>query len=181
VEWSNPYVYTSGVTRWADVITPIAAMTYRIRETGGGTLNVTEIYFGNNTIDLKMSPVSRDTYLSFAQKFLQARPTTYYFNKHLIPSLNIWPTPTSNYQVLQYSFIRTMYDAGTFFNTTSVPAKMYPALAAGLTWMLAVKYKPEMADNLKAQYEETFAIATAKDSENVDLTLNYDIGDYYEN
>jgi hypothetical protein len=181
VEWSNPYVYTAGVTRWADVITPMLAMTYRIRETGGGTLNITEIYFGNNTIDLKMSPVSRDTYLSFAQKFLQARPTTYYFNKALIPKLDIWPTPTSDYQVLQYSFIRTMYDAGTFFNTTSVPAKMYPALAAGLTWMLAVKYKPETADNLKAQYEETFAIATAKDSENVDLTLNYDIGNYYEN
>jgi hypothetical protein len=181
VEWSNPYVYTAGVTRWADVITPMPAMTYRIRETGGGTLNITEIYFGNNTIDLKMSPVSRDTYLSFAQKFLQARPTTYYFNKALIPKLDIWPTPTSDYQVLQYSFIRTMYDAGTFFNTTSVPAKMYPALAAGLTWMLAVKYKPEMADNLKAQYEETFAIATAKDSENVDLSLNYDIGSYYEN
>jgi hypothetical protein len=156
-------------------------MTYRIRETGGGTLNITEIYFGNNTIDLKMSPISRDTYLSFAQKFLQARPTTYYFEKTLIPKINIWPTPTSDYQVLQYSFIQTMYDAGTFFNTTSVPAKMYPALAAGLTWMLAVKYKPEMADSLKAQYEETFALATSKDSENVDLTLNYDIGNYYEN
>jgi hypothetical protein len=38
-----------------------------------------------------------------------------------------------------------------------------------------------MADSLKAQYEETFALATSKDSENVDLTLNYDIGNYYEN
>jgi hypothetical protein len=175
------YQYSADVVAWFDVPTPINARSYRIRETGGYTLDIEELYFNNNVIDLKMSPVSRDTYLSFAQKFLQARPTTYYFEKTLIPKINIWPTPTSDYQVLQYSFIQTMCDAGTFFNTTSVPAKMYPALAAGLTWMLAVKYKPEMADNLKAQYEETFAIATAKDSENVDLTLNYDIGGYYEN
>lgn len=175
------YQYSADVVAWFDVPTPINARAYRIRETGGYTLDIEELYFNNNVIDLKMSPVSRDTYLSFAQKFLQARPTTYYFEKTLIPKINIWPTPTSDYQVLQYSFIQTMCDAGTFFNTTSVPAKMYPALAAGLTWMLAVKYKPEIADNLKAQYEETFAIATARDSENVDLTLNYDIGNYYEN
>ena len=181
VDWTHPYAYQTGVTRWADVITPVSAMTYRVRETGGSTLSLQEIYFGNTTIDLKISPVSRDTYLSFSQKYLQGRPTTYYFDKSLIPNINIWPTPTSDYLVLQYSFIRTMYDAGEFYNTTSVPARMYPALAAGLTWMLAVKYKPELADNFKAQYDEAFTLATANDSENVDMTIGYDLNSYYEN
>ena len=181
VDWTHPYSYTAGITRWADVITPVSATTYRIREIGGATLNIQEIYFTNNTIDLKISPVSRDTYLSFSQKFLQTRPSTYYFDKSLTPVLNIWPTPTSDYLVLQYSFIRTMYDAGEFFNTVSVPAKMYPALAAGLTWMLARKYNPEIVDAMKAEYDEAFTLATAKDSENVDLSMNYDIGNYYEN
>lgn len=178
VEWTHPYAYTAGVTRWADVITPVNAMTYRIREIGGAVLDIQEIYFGNNTVDLKISPVSRDTYLSFSQKYLLGRPTTYYFDKSLTPILNIWPTPTNDYLVLQYSFIRTMYDAGQFYNTTSVPARMYPALAAGLTWMLATKYKPELADSFKAQYDEIFTLATANDSENVDLTLNYDLSCY---
>ena len=44
--------------------------------------------------------------------------------------------------------------------------------------MLATKYKPELADSFKAQYDETFTIATANDSENVDLTLNYDLSCY---
>ena len=178
VDWTHPYAYSTGVTRWADVITPVSAMTYRIREIGGATLNIQEIYFGNNTIDLKISPISRDTYLSFSQKYLLGRPTTYYFDKSLTPVINIWPTPTDDYLVLQYSFIKTMYDAGEFYNTTSVPARMYPALCAGLTWMLAVKYKPEMADSFKVQYDETFTLATSNDSENVDLTLNYDLGKY---
>lgn len=181
VDWTHPYAYQTGVTRWADVVTPVAAMTYRVREIGGATLNIQEIYFGNTTIDLKITPVSRDTYLSYSQKYLQGRPSTYYFDKSLLPNINIWPTPTSDYLVLQYSFIRTMYDAGEFYNTTSVPARMYPALAAGLTWMLAVKYKPEMADVFKAQYDETFTLATANDSENVDMTIGYDLNSYYEN
>ena len=181
VDWTHPYAYQTGVTRWADVITPVQAMTYRVREIGGAILNVQEIYFGNTTIDLKISPVSRDTYLSFSQKYLQGRPTTYYFDKSLIPNINIWPTPTNDYLVLQYSFVRTMYDVGEFFNTTSVPARMYPALAAGLTWMLAVKYKPELADSFKAQYDEAFTLATANDSENVDMTIGYDLNSYYAN
>lgn len=181
VDWTHPYAYQTGVTRWVDVVTPVAAMTYRVREIGGATLNIQEIYFGNTTIDLKITPVSRDTYLSYSQKFVQGRPSTYYFDKSLEPNINIWPTPTADYRVLQYSFVRTMYDAGEFFNTTSVPARMYPALAAGLTWMLAVKYKPEMADSFKAQYDETFTLATANDSENVDMTIGYDLNSYYEN
>jgi hypothetical protein len=156
-------------------------MTYRVREIGGATLDIQEIYFGNNTIDLKISPVSRDTYLSFSQKYLQGRPTTYYFDKSLSPNINLWPTPTNDYLVLQYSFVKTMYDAGEFYNTTSVPARMYPALAAGLTWMLSVKYKPEMADVFKAQYDEVFTLATSNDSENVDMTIGYDLNSYYEN
>jgi hypothetical protein len=184
VNWFNvftlpaAYPYQANLIAWFDVPTPVKARAYRIRETGGFTLDLDEIYFTNNILDLKISPVSRDTYLSFSQKFIQGRPSTYYFDKSLIPVLNIWPTPTDDYRVLQYSFIRTMYDAGAFYNTTSVPARMYPALAAGLTWMLAVKYKPEMADSFKAQYDETFTLATSNDSENVDISLNYDLGKY---
>lgn len=181
VDWTHPYEYQTGVTRWADVIVPVSAMTYRVREIGGATLDIQEIYFGNSTIDLRITPISRDTYLSYSQKYLQGRPTTYYFDKSLIPNINIWPTPSNDYLVLQYSFVRTMYDAGEFYNTTSVPARMYPALAAGLTWMLSVKYKPEMADSFKAQYDEVFTLATANDSENVDMTIGYDLNSYYEN
>lgn len=181
VDWTHPYSYETGVTRWVDVVTPVAAMTYRIREIGGATLDIQEIYFGNSTIDLRITPISRDTYLSYSQKYLQGRPTTYYFDKSLTPNINIWPTASNDYLVLQYSFVRTMYDAGEFYNTTSVPARMYPALAAGLTWMLSVKYKPEIADVFKTQYDEVFTLATANDSENVDMTIGYDLNSYYEN
>ncbi len=176
-----PKLFTIGVTEWFDIITPVNAREYRIRETGGAILDIQEIYFTNNIMDLKLSPVSRDTYLSFSQKFVQGRPSCYYFDKQISPVLTIWYPPTKEYQVLQYSYINIMQDAGGFYNVADVPSRMYPALTWGLTWMLAVKYNPAIAAEMKNEYEQAFSMATANDSENVDLTIGVDIGSYYEN
>lgn len=176
-----PQTFTAGVAVWFDVILPANTMTYRIREIGGATLDIQEIYFTNNITDLKLSSVSRDTYLSFSQKFIQGKPSCYYFNKQITPILNIWYPPTNNYQVLQYSYVNIMQDAGGFYNIADIPSRMLPALTWGLTWMLAIKYNPPLAAEMKNEYEQAFSIATANDSENVNLSINYDIGSYYEN
>lgn len=168
-------------TVWFDVVNPIQARYYRVRETGGAILNIQEIYLTSNIIDLKMGAVSRDTYLSFSQKFVQGRPSCYYFDKQITPILNIWYSPTSTYQVLQYSYVNIMQDAGGFYNVADIPSRMLPALTWGLTWMLAIKYNPPLAEQMKNEYEQAFSIATANDSENVDFTINHDIGSYYEN
>jgi hypothetical protein len=176
-----PQTFTAGIAVWFDVILPANTMTYRIREIGGATLDIQEIYFTNNITDLKLSSVSRDTYLSFSQKFIQGKPSCYYFNKQITPLLNIWYPPTNNYQVLQYSYVNIMQDAGGFYNIADIPSRMLPALTWGLTWMLAIKYNPSLAAEMKNEYEQAFSIATANDSENVNLSINYDIGSYYEN
>ena len=176
-----PQTFTAGVVVWFDVILPANTMTYRIRETGGAILNIQEIYFTNNITDLQLSSVSRDTYLSFSQKFIQGRPSCYYFNKQITPILNIWQTPTKDYRVIQYSYVNIMQDAGGFYNIADIPSRMLPALTWGLTWMLAIKYNPPLADQMKNEYEQAFSIATANDSENIGLTINYDVSSYYEN
>jgi hypothetical protein len=119
--------------------------------------------------------------LSFSQKFIQGKPSCYYFDKQITPILNIWYPPLAMYQVLQYSYINVMQDAGGFYNIADVPSRMYPALTWGLTWMLAIKYNPQVAADMKNEYEQAFSVATANDSENVDLTIGVDIGGYYEN
>jgi len=184
--WTNlltipPQTFTAGIALWSDVILPTSNMTFRIREIGGATLDIQEIYFTNNVSDLKLSAVSRDTYLSFSQKFIQGRPSCYYFDKQINPILNVWYPPTNNYNVLQYSYVNIMQDAGGFYNIADIPSRMLPALTWGLTWLLAIKYNPPLAVDMKNEYEQAFSTATANDSENVGLTINYDIGSYYEN
>lgn len=172
------YNYQANVVAWFDIIAPINARAYRIRETSGYTLDLEEIYFCNNVIDTEITSVSEDTYESFSNKNLISRPTCYFFDKKMEPKLFLYPSPAKEFQVLRYSFIRTMYDAGKFFNTPSVPAKMYPALVSGLAWRLAVKYKPEMADNFKIQYDQDLSEAIAMDVEHVDITVSYDLSKY---
>jgi hypothetical protein len=173
--------YVIGVTKWFDVIVPVNVRAFRIRETGEAILDIQEIYFTNNIADLKLSSISRDTYLSFSQKFIQGKPSCYYFDKQITPILNIWHPPTNNYKVLQYSYVNIMQDAGGFYNIADIPSRMLPALTWGLTWMLAIKYNPPVAEQMKNEYEQAFSIATANDSENINLSINYDIGSYYEN
>lgn len=173
--------YAKGNAVWFDIIKPISSPYYRIRETGGNILDLQEIYFTNNIIDLRLSAVSRDTYLSFSQKFNVGRPTSYYFDKQIVPELNMWYVPTNQYKVVQYSSVNAIEDAGSFLNSAEVPPKMYPALVAGLTWMIAVKYSPETASELKEYYEEAYSIATANDIENVNYTIDIDVSKYNEN
>ena len=184
--WTNlvtipAQTFQSDVTIWFDIITPVAARYYRIRETGDQTLSIQEIHFTNNVTDLQLSSVSRDTYLAFPQKFVQGRPSCYYFNKQITPILTLWYPPTRNYKVLQYSYVNIMQDAGGFYNIADIPPRMLPALTSGLTWALAIKYNPPLAADMKNEYEQAFSSATANDSENVGLSINYDIGSYYEN
>jgi len=173
---THPYV--ANTVAWFDIITPINARAYRIRETGGFTLDLEEIYFCNNIIDTEITSVSEDTYESFSNKNIVSRPTCYFYSKNLTPKLYLYQSPSNYFQVLRYSCIKTMYDAGKFFNTPSIPAKMYPALVSGLTWRLSIKYKPEMAETFKMAYDQDFSEATAMDMEHVDITVSYDLSKY---
>lgn len=161
---------------WFDIPIPVDARLYRIRETGGAILDIQEIYFNNNTFDFVISEVSRYEYNTFPNKYLQSRPNVYYLNRQIEPILNLWPTPSSQYNCLFYSYKQMMQDTGTFYtNTLDVPARFYPSLVWALCWQLALKYKPDMAMMFKGEYDQSFGIASIEDSENTPIRI---MGDY---
>ncbi len=167
--------YTKGVIEWFDIITPVAARAYRIRESGGNILHIQEIYLNNNIYDFAISDVSRYDFLNVPNKTTQSRPSIYYFNRQRLPVLNIWPTPLPTYNCLFYSSKQMMQDAGAFYtNTIDIPARFYPPLVWGLCWQLALKYKPESAAMYKSEYDQSFNSAAVEDSENVTLTITPD-------
>lgn len=166
--------YATGITVWFDIVLPVPARAYRIRETGGQTLNIQEIYFTNNTFDFAISNVSRYEYLTYPNKQLEGRPNVYYLDRQINPVLNIWPVPSSLYNCLQYSYKEEVQDVGAYTNALQIPARFYPAMVLGLSWKLAVKYNPQMAQVLKADYNEAFRFATDQDSENTPITIRGD-------
>lgn len=188
INWTTLFIipsqtYVKSIISWFDVPVPVSARAYRVRETGGAILNIQEIYFNNNTLDFSISNVSRYEYLTYPNKYLQSRPCIYYLDRQITPILNIWPTPSPQYNCLFYSYKQMMQDTGMFYtNALQIPARLYPALVWGLSWQLALKYKPEAAAMFKSEYEQSFEIATVEDKESVPITIrpddNYMRGDY---
>lgn len=167
--------FIKGSIIWIDVPTPIDARAYRIRETGGATLDIQEIYFNNNIIDIPISNVSRYEYLNYPNKRLQGRPSIYYLDRQITPVLNLWPAPSDQYNCLQYSYKRMIQDAGAFYtNALQIPSRFYPALIWGLSYQLALKYNPQVAVAFKGEYEQSFNLATVSDSESVNISIRGD-------
>lgn len=164
--------YPVGIPVFYDIPTPVNARAYRIRAVNqSDPLDLTEIYFNNNTFDFTISDVSRYEYNTYPNKYLQSRPSVYYLDRQITPILNLWPTPAAQYNCLFYSYKKMMQDAGLYTNALEIPARLYPALIWGLSWQLALKFNPQMADMMEAKYQQSFSSATIEDSENVDLTI----------
>jgi len=150
----------------------MVARAYRIRETGGATLNISEIYFNNNVLDMPISNVSRYEYLTYPNKNLEGRPSIYYLDRGMDSVLNIWPTPSVQYNCLQYSYEKVMQDVGLYTKTIEIPSVLYPTAVLGLSFKLALKFNPEMADMLRAEYEQSFNIVDTSYSEDVAISIN---------
>jgi len=167
--------FVKGVNVWFDVPTPIDARAYRIRETAGVILDIQEIYFNNNILDMPISNVSRYEYLNYPNKRLESRPSIYYLNRQITPILNLWPAPSNQYNCLQYSYKQMIQDAGAFYtNALEIPSRFYPALIWGLSYQLALKYNPQVAGAFKGEYEQSFNLATISDSESVNISIRGD-------
>ena len=156
--------FTAGQLYWFDIPAPTNARYYRIRETGGATLNIQDIYFNNNVTDTVIGSISRNEYLSLPEKKLTGRPSSYYFDRKITPILNLWPAPSSLYNATQYSYKKMMQDVGLYTNSLDIPARFYPALTTGLSYKLSLKYNNQIADMLMADYQESFSLATIEDS-----------------
>lgn len=166
--------YTAGVTSWFEISQPLNARSYRIRETGGSTLEIQEIYFNNNILDLPLSAISRDEYLKLPQKNLMGRPSSYYFDRSINPSIAFWPSPSRLYQTVQYSYARNMQDVGLYTNAIEIPARFYPVLVVALSFKLALKFNPQQAEMLNQEYQNSFAAGTIEDSENIKMSIRTD-------
>lgn len=168
--------YPAGVTKWFEVAAVIPGSLITMQETGGATLDIQELYFTNNTNDLSMSDISLYNYQSLPQKYQQSRPSCYYLqrntnNLNSSPILYVWPTSDGTWPALQIRYTKMMEDVTYLAQGIDIPARFYPSVIWALSWRMALKYRPELAQSMKAEYNETFMQATLEDSEDVPVTI----------
>jgi hypothetical protein len=175
-----PQSFTAGFNLWLNIPTPINARSYRIRETGGQTLNISELYFNNNVLDMPISSVSRYEYYTYPNKTLQGRPCIYYLDSQINPIFNLWPVPSSQYNCVQYTYKKMIQDVGQFTNALQIPQRFYQAMVWGLAYHMALKYNPQIAPSMLSEYDKSFALAASEDAEITPLRIyaDYNKGNY---
>ena len=134
-----------------------------------------EVVIRRGGTDFSLSRMSRGDYLNLPNKDQTGRPSQYYFDRKITPSLILWPTPDSSSDSLIYYYVRRIQDADTMQNTHDIPFRFLPCLVAGLSYYLSMKKAPERIQILKSVYEEEFQRACDEDEDRVPLKLTPDI------
>lgn len=179
VEWFNSWTppettYVAMQRQWWVLPAPIQARAWRIRETGGSTLDINKIYFNTNAVSVpsrRIFPLSRADYISIPNKQQTGTIANYQIDRNLTQVINLWPTPNNVYAVLIYNYARYMQDVGAFINNVDSPQRFYEALVSGLAAKIAQKFAVDRFDTLNTLAEQAYQVAIAQDVERVPLRI----------
>jgi hypothetical protein len=164
--------FTSGetITGSSSSATTTTTSTASLEDTQS-TVDILSGVLRRSGSDVAMPRISRDDYLNIATKSTSGRPTQFYVDRLVTPTVKVWPTPENSTDQFIYDRLVRIDDADASVNTVEVPFRFYPCLAAGLAYYLALKRAPERVQLLKALYEEEFLRAAEEDRDKVNLTL----------
>jgi hypothetical protein len=170
--------YSAGQNVWFKIPIPFPGTYFRVRETGGATLNISELYFNNQIVDSTMSPWSLAEYTQQANKDDQGQPSQFFFDRHISPSLYLWQTPSAQYNCLYFTYTTAIEDLGSMVNTPAIASRFLEALIFGMSHRLAFKYPKEVpvgcADAMEKQYEKELGFVLKADKERVPLRIYAD-------
>jgi hypothetical protein len=166
-EWAN-----RGLNQWTVkqkiIRLSVGTVTYTIDSVNPtATIDVLDA-FNRETInstdnDLTMTRMSRAEYSHLATKTSTGKPTQFFVDKQISPTITVWPSPDKAGYSVHLNVLSRMDDADAAVDTLDIPFRFYPCLAAGLAYYLAMKRAPERMPILKQVYDEEFQRAMDQD------------------
>jgi|TARA_R110002012_G_scaffold236883_1_gene410629 hypothetical protein len=135
------------------------------------TVSFLEAVIRRSSSDISINRISRGDYLNTPDKTTQGRPTQFYVDRLITPTVTVWPSPENSTDELIYHRVRRIEDADNAINTADLPFRFLPCLVAGLAYYLAIKRAPQKVALLKELYEEEFQRAASEDAERSGLRL----------
>jgi len=132
--------WENGEWLWYDIDRGATAQYYRMRETGGNTLNVAEFYVGNNSTEVTMARLNRDDYTNLPNKnFTANQPFQYWFNRTLPQSkIVLWPTPSDPFYQMTIWYSRQVMDVGDMNGELEIPQYAFQAIQLMLAHQMAL-------------------------------------------
>tara|TARA_R100000234_G_scaffold116493_1_gene93652 strand:- start:2074 stop:2742 length:669 start_codon:yes stop_codon:yes gene_type:complete len=167
-DWANRGLNLWTVTQATQSLTADTA-TYTLASNFTDLLDA--VIRDSSSVDYSISRISRSEYLNIPNKASTGRPSQYFYDRQVTPTVTLWPTPDVSTYSLVYYYVNRIQDADTLQNTTDAPFRFLPCMVAGLAYYLSLKKAPERTQLLKVVYEEEFQRAADEDEDRVSLKL----------
>ena len=138
-------------------------------------------YGTGNSIDRTIYPVSRSEYSTYPNKFIQAFPTVFWFDRLISPTITIWQVPDANgpYTLFYYR-VRQIQDVDyTNAQDIEIPYLWLDAFTAGLAYRLSRIYAPQLEQIRKTDADEAWQEAATQGVENVDMYISPGLAFYF--
>lgn len=142
--------YPDKLMVWAQVSLPSNVRYYRVRETGGATLDIRKVVFGSNQQDIPMNRMSRDTYTSQPDKFTPGGTITDFFVQRLreAPTLLLWPPYNNYFALLSVWNFRQIQDVGSLTDQLEIPDRW----VRSMIWQLAFETGSEWPERVDGEH-----------------------------
>jgi len=135
------------------------------------TVDMLEAVIRRSSSDIGITRISRSDYLNTPDKDTQSRPSQFFVDRQITPTVTLWASPENSTDELIYYRVRRIQDADAGVNTADLPFRFLPCLVAGLAYYISVKRSPDRIGLLKDIYEEEFQRAASEDGERTALRL----------
>tara|TARA_R100001440_G_scaffold3944_2_gene9307 strand:- start:3451 stop:4119 length:669 start_codon:yes stop_codon:yes gene_type:complete len=166
-EWANRGLNQWTIAQRTQALTS-GTRTYALSE---DVIDILSAVVTRSSTDFALTRVSRDDDLNIPNKATEGRPTQFFLDRQVTPSLRVWPTPDNSTDVIVYNALTRIDDGDAAVNTMDVPFRFYPCLAAGLAYYISLKRAPNRTQMLKVIYEEEFERAMGEDRDRSSFTV----------
>ncbi len=137
--------------------------------------------------DTYITPISRTEYASMAAKSTPGRPTSYWFDRLIAPTVTLWPVPQSSTLTLKYYRCRQIQDSNLYGGQTpDIPVLWLDWMVAGMSHRLVRHFGPNniqealmLEKQRKADADEAWIVAATQNVENVPTVLAPTLSSYY--
>lgn len=146
ITWETQYEFGSQefvdkVWTYVDIERPISATWLRIRETGGGTLNIREISLGTTPNEITISALNQDQYTTLPNKAFSGSPIVQYYaeRRAFLMRFYMWQTANTWFDRIVFWGWRYPQDPGKVNLELEVPPRWQKAIIDMVAFELAVE------------------------------------------
>jgi hypothetical protein len=186
-------LYQDARWAWYEVASPPTegALFFRVRETGGGVLDLRELYLGTAPIDIPMARLNREQYYTLPNKTAPSRPLQFWLSRDLNeaenfaerPKMYLWPVPGGESVFSCLVLVRHRYiaDIGDFNASIELPVRWYGALCWSLADLAAAELPevpPDREAYLQGRASQAMGEALDEERDNSPIQIQADISAY---